>query len=96
MRVVDEHLDVLQDMEFRIVQTDLAVQELSDHDVMRVFEAIKDAYVAEKIGRPPRHISLSETEQLLYENVRSMCEWRLGRGATPDGSPGGQAEAGKQ
>jgi hypothetical protein len=51
---------------------------------MRMLEALIDKYAAEKIGRPPRHFSLSEVEQALLENVRRMCEWRLGRDTLTD------------
>jgi len=49
-----------------------------------MLEALVDRYAAEKIGRPPRHFSLSDVEQALLENVRRMCEWRLGRGTLTD------------
>ncbi len=87
MKVEEELFDVLQNIEFAVVQTDHELTELSDHDVLRVYEAIKDRYVAEKIGRSPRQFSLSQPEQLLYDNIRAMCEWRLGRQHAPAGQP---------
>lgn len=86
MRVEDQHTDVLQNIEFGIVATYKNHPEISDSDVMRVLEALIDAYAAEQIGRSPRHFPLSKTEQALLMNVRKMCEWRLGRDAVPDSS----------
>jgi hypothetical protein len=50
-----------------------------DHDVRRTLEAVMDSYKAEKIGRAPRQVFLSPTEQELFQAVRATCEWRLGR-----------------
>ena len=79
IRIEDKYTDVLQNIEFGIVMTYRDHPELSDYGVMRMLEALIDSYTAEKIGRSPRHFSLSDVEHLLLENVRRMCEWRLGR-----------------
>jgi hypothetical protein len=84
MRVEDRYTDVLQNIEFGIVITYRNNPEMSDPEVMRMLEALIDKYAAEKIGRPPRHFSLSEVEQALLENVRRMCGRRLGRGTLTD------------
>jgi hypothetical protein len=86
MKVEDQYVDVLQNIEFGIVITYRNNPGMSDPEVMRMLEALIDKYAAEKIGRPPRHFSLSELEQGLFENVRRICEWRLSRG-TVTGSP---------
>lgn len=80
MRIEDQYLDVLQNIELGIVITYRDQPEMSDYDVMRTLEAVMDSYKAEKIGRAPRNFSLSETESTLFEAVHRMCEWRLGRG----------------
>ena len=79
MRVEDEYTDVLQNIEFGIVSTYRRHPDMVDHDVMRTLDAVMDSYKAEKIGRAPREVSLSQTEQELFHAVRGMCEWRLGR-----------------
>ncbi|HPO14188.1 MAG TPA: hypothetical protein PLI09_12150 [Candidatus Hydrogenedentes bacterium] len=78
-RIEDKHPDVLQNIEFAIVDTYRQYRELSDYDVMRVLEASLETYAAEKAGRSARTTRLSELEQLLLEWVLHMCEWRLGR-----------------
>jgi len=80
MRVEEKYPDVLQNIELGIVSAYKYHPEMSDHDVTHVLEVLLDAYAAEKIGRPPRESSLSDLEREILANVRSMCEWRLGRG----------------
>lgn len=84
MGVEDRYVDVLQNIEFGIVMTYRRYPEMSDYDVIRMLEALIDKYAAEKIGRQPHGFSLSEVEQALLENVRRMCEGRLGRGTLVD------------
>ena len=79
MRVEEEHADVLQNIEFAIVTTYRDVPSLMDANVMRALEALIDAYVAEKIGRPPRVGGLTSDEERVLNGMRAMCEWRLGR-----------------
>ena len=80
----DQYMDVLQNIEFGIVTIYKNHPEMADSNVMRMLEALTDQYAAEKIGRPHRHFSLSVMEQALLENVRRMCEWRLGRDTLRD------------
>lgn len=84
MKLEDQYTDVLQNIEFGIVMTYRNNLGMSDPDVMRMLEALIDKYAAEKIGRAPRHFSLSDVEKALLENVRRMCEWRMGRGTLTD------------
>lgn len=79
MKVEEQYVDVLQNIESGIVSTYRRFPELVDHDVARTLEAVMDSYKAEKIGRPPREFSLSQAERVLFDAVRRMCEWRLGR-----------------
>jgi len=81
VRVEDQYPDVLQNIEFGIVTTYRDCPDLSDYAVIRMLEALIDAYTAEKIGRPPRRFQLTDDERLLIQNVQRMCEWRLGRGS---------------
>jgi len=80
VKLEDQYADVLQNIEFGIVITYKNHPEMADSNIMRMLEALIDKYTAERIGRTPRGFSLSEMEQALLENVRRMCEWRLGRG----------------
>jgi len=84
MRVEDQYVDVMQNIEFGIIMTYRNHPEMSDYDVIRMLEALIDKYAAEKIGRQPRHVILSEAERAFLENIHRMCEWRLGRGTLVD------------
>ncbi len=84
MSFEDDYADVLQNIEFGIVMSWRSCPNLCDHDVMRVLEAVIDTYVAENIGRQPRSFNLSDNEKLMMDNVRRMCEWRLGRARISD------------
>ena len=79
MRVEEEHPDVCQNIELGIVMAYQDVPSLMDANVMRALEALIDAYVAEKIGRPPRVGGLTSDEERVLNGMRAMCEWRLGR-----------------
>lgn len=90
MRVEDQYTDVLQNIELGIVMTYRDHPELSDYGLIRMLESLIDSYIAEEIGRSPRHFRLSDVERLLLENVRRMCEWRLGRASLSDDASRGK------
>jgi hypothetical protein len=75
----EKYFDVLQNMEFAVIQVYNSCSGLRDSDVMTAYEALMDHYKAEKIGREPRDYRLSERSELVFNSVRDMCEWRLGR-----------------
>jgi hypothetical protein len=83
MEFHEKYLDVLQNIEFGIVQIYREQSDLLDYDVMRALEALVDHYVAQKINRNPRHFSLSDRAVLVFDNVQNFCEWRLGRKSIP-------------
>jgi hypothetical protein len=83
MGMEDKYLDVLQNIEFAIVATYRRHPRMTDYEVMRVLEAMIDSYKAETVGRAPREFAPSEMEAELYQAVRDMCQWRLGRGGGP-------------
>ncbi|HXB74496.1 MAG TPA: hypothetical protein VNY05_40045 [Candidatus Acidoferrales bacterium] len=92
MRVEDEYLDVLQNIEFAIVnefRNDGSILDLEAADavsaLIRVYEA-----EAESRGAPNR--PLSDRARRIFESVRRMCEWRLGRGTLPGPGPDGPGE----
>jgi len=84
MAVEDEYLDVLQNIEFAIVMTYRDHPEMTDYEVIRALEAVIDSYKAEERGRTPREFSPSPMEAALYDAIRRMCQWRLGRGEDSD------------
>jgi hypothetical protein len=79
MPIEDEHMDVLQNIEFAVASTYRAHRELTDYNVMRVYEALIKRYTAEAAGRTVNEPKLDELEAKLLAFARDMCEWRLGR-----------------
>jgi hypothetical protein len=76
----EQYQDVLQNIEFAIVSTYRErPDEISDWSVEAALDALIRAYGAEHTGRTIRPARLSEAEQMIYDRVRGMCEWRLGR-----------------
>jgi hypothetical protein len=75
-----QYEDVLQNIEFAIVSTYREhPEDISDWSVEAALDALIRAYGAEHTGRTPPSARLSEAEQTIYDRVRRMCEWRLGR-----------------
>ncbi|MBT3287858.1 MAG: hypothetical protein HN849_03520 [Victivallales bacterium] len=79
MRIEEQHPDVLQNIEFAVMQTHREHPKMSDHVVLRTYGAVLDSYAAEQVGREPREWKPTQTEQELFDRVRAMCETRLGR-----------------
>ena len=79
MGIEEQHLDVLQNIEFAIVSVSREWPDMTDYEVMRALEAVIDVYKAEIFKHDPRESILSEMEVALYEAVRDVCQCRLGR-----------------
>jgi hypothetical protein len=73
-------LDICQNIEAAIVACYRADPSLTDYCALSVLEALTNMYVAETTGRTPRLSKLSPQEQTLFNSVKEVCEWRLGRG----------------
>jgi hypothetical protein len=89
MRIEEEHQDVLQNIEVTVANLYRRHPELTDHAVLRTYEALIQAYSAEVTGRTARPMEPSGLEAELLRNARAMCEWRLGRGEITSSSQGG-------
>ncbi|MGE5377458.1 MAG: hypothetical protein ACM3XO_20560 [Bacteroidota bacterium] len=79
--VEEEYLDVLQNIEFAIVSVYRSEQALSDYDVNKILNVLISGYQAELSRRDFSKPNLSTLQEQLYESVKDMCEWRLGRKA---------------
>ncbi len=75
----ERYADVLQNIEFAIVDTDHRLPELLDYHVDAALESAVGQYAAEQLGRTPRAVTLAGARREVYEAVRNVCEWRLGR-----------------
>jgi hypothetical protein len=81
----EQYADVLQNIEFAIVDTWRRMPELLDYHVDAALEAAIGHYSAEQQGRTPRAIQLDGARLAVYEAVRNVCEWRLGRAELASG-----------
>ena len=79
MGLEDTRLDVLQNIEFAIVSVYRERSDLVDYDVMRALDALIDVYRAGSRGHTPKTIHLPEPESLVFQRIKEMCEFRLGR-----------------
>jgi hypothetical protein len=75
----DQYLDVLQNIEMAIVSVYREHNDLLDYDVDKVLNLLWTEYRNAKQGSPMSVPKLSENAQLVYDRVKQMCEWRLGR-----------------
>ena len=87
MQVEDEYLDVLQNLEWAIVNEFRQDRSILDLDARDAANALVRRYEAEAESRIATGAPLSERAERIFEAVRSMCEWRLGLGPAPDQSP---------
>ena len=79
MGLEDTHLDVLQNIEFAIVNVYREHDDLVDYDVMRALDALIDVYRSESRGHTTKAVHLPEVESLVAQRVQEICEFRLGR-----------------
>jgi hypothetical protein len=88
MRVEEEYLDVLQNIEAVVIAVYDDDLGLLDLDVLDALEALIRRYTLEQRGRTPGNARLSERPQRVFDAVRRICEWRLGRSTLDSGKPG--------
>ena len=84
MSVEEEHFDVLQNMEFEIVQVYRSTSDLIDAEVLNAIESLIHSYNLEIKGgfaASPKVKGLSAT---VATAVKDACEIRLGRGSNAD------------
>ncbi len=75
----ERYEDVLQNIEFGVVQVYGEHPEMTDWQALRAIEALIRAYQAETRGRQTAPPSLDTLAQEVYDSVEAMFEWRLGR-----------------
>jgi hypothetical protein len=78
-RFEDQYLDVLQNIEAAIVQVYHEHPELADSSVDRALEGLVRMYQTEARGRPAPVLRLHGLERQVYDAVKEMCDWRMGR-----------------
>jgi hypothetical protein len=75
----EKNLDVLQNIEFGIVEVYRADRSLRDGDVQDAIDALVRHYHAEEEHRRPPTLKIGDRAHQVFASVQRMCEWRLGR-----------------
>ncbi len=84
MAFEEKYLDVLQNLEFGIIQVYRNHNDMTDYDALAAVEAMIDFYKAKQIGREIRKFNLSANSQLAFEGLNKMCEFRLDKEYFPN------------
>jgi hypothetical protein len=84
MRVEDEYFDVLQNLEWAIMNEFRQDRSILDQDARDAAHALVRLYEAELESRFASGARLSDRAQRIFDAVRPICEWRLGRAPAPD------------
>lgn len=77
--MTDDNLDILQNLEFSVVEIWRAHPEMSDYAALCAYEAAFQIYRAELRGHAPKPPGLTGLDAEAFEAVKAMCEFRLGR-----------------
>jgi hypothetical protein len=83
MKWQEDNLDVLQNLEFAIVEVWRANPEMTDYAALRAYEAARQYYRAEQRGSPPKPPALTGLDATTFEALKQMCEFHLGRDPGP-------------
>lgn len=85
MKRGEDNLDILQHLEFAVIEVWRSHPEITDHVVARAYEAAFERYRAEARGHQPKACELAGLDRAVFDAVTAMCEFRLGRGPLADG-----------
>ena len=78
MSANEEHLDVLQNIEFAVVEVWKQNPALNNYNVMRAYECALAHYRAPAREQPPKASNLTGLDAEVFEKVKETCDWRLG------------------
>jgi len=77
--IEDEYFDVLQNIEFAIVTVYRQNPSLTDYDVDNILNALIRTYRSQQQNRVFSSPAMEPQAEEMYQRVKQMCEWRLGR-----------------
>lgn len=87
MPIEQEFETVLKDLETSVVATWRKHPELTDHAVLRVYEAAYARYRAEQRGQAAKPHGLTGLDVAIFDGVQATCESWLGRSGKTLGGP---------
>jgi len=79
-----KNIDVLQNLEFAVVEVWRKHREMSDHVAARAYEAAFERYRAESRGHAAKPCALTGLDREVFDAVIAICECRLGRATSAD------------
>ena len=79
----NQYFDVLQNIEFAIVKEYRRDPAILDLNVRDAVNALARQYESEEEGRTPPRAQMTDRTQAIFDAVRTVCEWRLGRPCGP-------------
>jgi hypothetical protein len=79
MKVEEQYLDALQNIESGIMRVFRADPSILDLDAKDAVAALMRHYRAEQEQRTPPDMRLGGQAQRIFDSVLPICEWRMGR-----------------
>ena len=79
----NQYFDVLQNIEFAIVAEFRRDPAILDLNVREAVNVLVRQYESEEEGRTPPRAQMTDRTQAIFDAVRTVCEWRLGRPRGP-------------
>jgi hypothetical protein len=80
----DKYLDVLQNIEWGLLQLVPERPELCDHDMLRIIEQAVSYYKTLERGHQiTSQGTLDGIHKKIFGNILSLCDWRVGRTVPP-------------
>lgn len=83
MKVEEQYFDVLQNLEWTIVNEYRQDRSLLDMDARDAVAALARIYEAEAESRGAPRPHLTSRSERIFQAVKATCEWRLGRADAP-------------
>ncbi|MDX1606471.1 MAG: hypothetical protein R3202_09780 [Candidatus Competibacterales bacterium] len=78
MKIEEQYIDVLQNLEAGILMIFSQTNKLTDREVLAAIERLIATYEAEKRNRDRIPMPPPGRAGRVYEHCRRLCEWRLG------------------
>src|SRR5512144_802588 len=75
----EAYQDILQNIESSLVSVYREHEDMTDYNADKAVEALIQLYRAEKVGHPAPTTRLQPIDQIAFNRVKIVCEWRLGR-----------------
>ena len=79
----NQYFDVLQNIEFAIVAEFRRDPAILDLNVREAVNVLARQYESEEEGRTPARAQMTDRTRAVFDAVRTVCEWRLGRPCGP-------------